>query len=287
MGLSITIFVDQPATPKQVNLIKGFDAHHLPTLVDGVNGTCPEYLKNHFTGNSRFLLVSEFISLATVEELVSTPDIAISFNDDTLIEETDWICIYRYLEVILLGLSHPEFIIETGKKLLNVFVSPALLQSPPIVEKLVDVEHYQLSTFLMKEQDTMLIQVEKPFCDLPYTVVIKKYSQRGIRSFFTDLFIAASWGVSRRDYAFLERAWEYFDIQEEYNIEKMLLEATQRCFPQEGEAPEAEPVVYRRPIENVLDTIKKSIEGCQVKPNNDAWNVQRLEKRKREDTLLN
>jgi hypothetical protein len=288
MGLSITLFVDKPSTSKQTNLINNFHQYHYPVLIDAVHANDVEYMQTNFGPQTRFFVVSEFITIYPVDEIVPMlvkPDFVINFDEDENITEKQWVCSYRYLETILLGINHPDDIVSEGKQLLSTYCCPALLYKTPEAQPPQQHEHYELRMKHIEDKDTMLIEVEKPYCDLPYTVVIHEYSKKGLKSFFTDLFISQSWGVSRKDYAFLEEAWKYFDMQEEYDLDKMLLEATQRCFPSEDRTPDPEPVVYRRPIESVLQTLQKRIQGEQRKEN-DFWNIHRLEKRKREDSLL-
>lgn len=285
MGIHIIVYVDKPPTNKQVGIIKAIQ-QHFPVLVDGVHQKDVDYLKKNFI-NARFFFVSEFVSMCAPDELyVVAPDFVVSFNDDFDVSEKDWISISRYFEnLILPDFKHPEEIMAIAKTLLEQFITPAPLTVPPEAEAPDMKQHYELYTKLIDDRDVMLIQVEKPFCDLPYTVVIREFSKKGFRSFFTDLFICDSWGVSRKDYEFLKQVWDYWEMKGDYDLDQMLHEATKRCFPSEGAQPDAEPEVYRRPIENVLETFKKREEGEQ-NHQTDLWNKMRLEKRKLEDDLL-
>jgi hypothetical protein len=285
MGIHIIVYVDKPPTNKQVNIVKAIQTT-FPVLVDAIHQNDLEYLQKNFT-NARFFFLSEFISMCTPEELADvSPDFVISFNDDFEVTDKQWVSISRYFEnLILPEATHPELIVGAAQELLHQFISPAPITLPPEIPPTDTKEHYEIYTHHVQDRDIMLIQVEKPFCDLPYTVVIRDFSNKGLTSFFTDLFICDSWGVSRKDYEFLQQLWLHWKMEGEYNLDKMLHEATKRCFPQENQQPEAEPEVYRRPIENVLETFRKREEGAVVKER-DLWNQKRLEKRKLEEDLL-
>lgn len=283
MGIHIVVFVDKPPTQKQTNLVKVIQKS-FPVMVDAIHNEAT-FFETNFP-NGRFFFASEFLSICTVEELNGiTPDFVVSFNEDFKVSEKQWISISRYFENLLFPEFNHTDVIEEATALLSQFV----VIHPDAIDKQEESitlkEHYELFTHHNQERDVMLIQVEKPFCDLPYTVVIRNYSQKGLRSFFTDLFICDSWGVSRKDFEFLEQVWKHFKMEGDYNLDQMLREATKRCFPQEGVQPESEPEVYRRPIENVLDTFQKRENGVNV-INADLWNQQRLKKRKLEDALL-
>jgi hypothetical protein len=285
MGIHIIVYVEKPPTKKQTDIVKTIQ-QRFPVMVDAVHQNDVDYLKKNFT-NARFFFVSEFISTCAPEELyLIAPDFVVSFNDDFEITEKQWVSISRYFEnMIFPEFKHPEEITQVATALLNQFLSPAPISLPAEFQEPEMKQHYELYTKHVEDRDVMLIQVEKPFCDLPYTVVIRGFSQKGFISFFTDLFICDSWGVSRKDYEFLKQVWDYWKMEGVYDLDNMLHKATQRCFPQENQQPEAEPEVYRRPIENVLETFKKREEGT-VNPEIDSWNKMRLEKRKLEEDLL-
>jgi hypothetical protein len=286
MGIHIIVYVDKPPTKKQTDLVKCIQ-QRFPVLVDAVHQSDVNYLQKNFN-NAKFFFVSEFVSMCSPEELYTiAPDFVVSFNDDFEINEKQWVEVSRYFEsMILPDFNLSEEVLREATELLGQYISPAPLAVPAELQKPEMNQHYELFTKHIEDRDVMLIQVEKPFCDLPYTVVIREFSKKGYNSFFTDLFICESWGVSRKDFEFLQQVWEYWQMTGEYDLDKMLREATQKCFPQEGIQPEAEPEVYRRPIENVLETFKRREEGdCKVEM--DTWNKMRLEKRKQEDLLIN
>lgn len=283
MGIHITVFTSKPVTKKQAGVVETL-SNKFVVMVDAVHGEDREWLQEHFGPNHRFFFLSEFLSMCSKDELEHiAPDFVISFNDDEELTARDWVCIERYIECLFVpSIRHPEFVMERANELLNqYFIAKKEMEVEPEPEHLT---HYELRMEHIPNQDTVLIQVDKPFCDLPYTVVIRNYEEKGLKSFFTDLFIIQSWGVCRQDIAFLKQVWDHWNMEGEFDIDQMLREATERCFPSEGCQPDEEPEVYRRPIENVLETFSK--EYGKKRKETDFWNELRLKKRRNDDLLL-
>lgn len=280
--VQITIFVDTPQTPKQVDLVVRL--HTLPTFVDAKNGTNEVFLKSNYKDHSRFFYLSEFLSRCTPEELDFRPDLAVTL--DQTAAEKDWICVERYLEKLIFEeVDHHADTLLRGFELLNVLTTPAPLVVPPVPPPPAEKEYYDMQSFHVEDRDTMLVQIDKPHCDLPYTVIIKEFSKKGYKTVFTDLFVCNSWGVARKDFEFLKELWTHLYKDAPYDLDTMLHEATRRCFPEDGQIPEPEPIVYRRPIQQVLETLKAKEDGDQSMPS-DPWNEKRLKKRKLDDEFL-
>lgn len=199
--VQITIFVNTPQTPKQVDLVVRL--HTLPTFVDSINGTNEVFLKSNYKDHSRFFYLSEFLSRCTPEELDFRPDLAVTL--DQTAAEKDWICVERYLEKLIFEeVDHHADTLLRGFELLNVLTTPAPLVVPPVPPPPAEKEYYDMQSFHVEDRDTMLVQIDKPHCDLPYTVIIKEFSKKGYKTVFTDLFVCNSWGVARKDFEFLK-----------------------------------------------------------------------------------
>ena len=284
--LQIIVYVDPNQTDKQANIIQLLDQYYT-VLVDAINGSNLSYFQKNFKTAHRLFFVSEFVSMCTVEELQNiAPDFAIVFNQDIEVSEKQWIQIERYLESLFFpsGTITGDIVLQAQKLLQSkqkVLPFKSSQPAPVIPQK----EFYNLVLKEVNEKDCVLIQVDKPFCDLPYTVVIRDYSKKGLRSFFTDLFICSSWGVCRKDFVFLKEVWDHWKMEGVFDIDAMLLEATKRCFPNEGIEPEPEPEVYRRSIEEVLVQFDRREKGC-AHDMKDPWNEERIRKRRREEEVL-
>ena len=63
----------------------------------------------------------------------------------------------------------------------------------------------------------------------------------------------------RFDYLFLTNLWVHLKMPGEFTM-NYLKERTERCYPgklAEGKAPEAEPIVYRKSLEDVKQVLKR------------------------------
>lgn len=284
MGLHIVVFTDKPVSKKQAGIVQVLSEKFI-VMIDAVHGKNKDWLKSKAGENHRFFFLSEFLSMCNAEDLdIIAPDFFISFNDDDKIEPRDWVCIERYIESLFVpSIRHPEYVMDRATELLQqYFVERKECPSPEEPEEVLT--HYELRMEHIPNQDTVLIQVEKPYCDLPYTVVIRNYDEKGLKSFFTDLFIIQSWGICNQDIQFLKQVWTHWSMEGEFDIDQMLREATERCFPREGCQPDEEPEVYRKPIEDVLKTFRT--EYGQKRSASDEWNEKRLQKRRKDDLLL-
>lgn len=284
--LQIIVYVDPLQTEKQKHVIELLDRYYT-VLVDAVHGKDTMYLRKNFVHSHRFFFVSEFLSMCTSDELdIIAPDFVIAFQETIQVTEKQWVMIERYVESLFFpNNSIDGSIILAAQNLLAPKQKTTPHVAPLAPTTLHKNEFYNLVCREVKDKNIMLIQVDKPFCDLPYTVVIRDYTNKGLKSFFTDLFICQSWGVCRKDYAFLKQVWTQWNMDGDFDLDGMLLAATKRCFPTENGIPEPEPEVYRRSIDEVLVGFEKRELGCQHYMG-DYWNEQRMRKRRREDEIL-
>lgn len=281
--MQIIVFIDPVATSKQTNILNVLNKKYTP-MVDSINGRNMDYLKKNYGVNSRFFFLSDFLSHHTVNELdFYAPDFAVAFNDDETITGKDWICIERYLESLFYNQHEcDELLTANANKLLkaNQVVNPIIT---PSLNTILENEHYQVQSKEIQKIDTCLIQVDKPFCDLPYTLVIRDFKKRGLIPFFTGLFICESWGVSRKDTEFLAKLWEQWNMPGKFDLDSMLKDAVAKCYPSTEESfVDAEPEVYRRTIDQVMEKIA----GQKQMKQKDEWNETRIKRRRIGDAIL-
>lgn len=272
VDVKFVVFVDLPNTPTQANQINVLNKLGYTCLVDSLHKKNFDWLfKNSVSG--RFFVQEEkennnlymFTRDDLTQEMLLVPDFLLVFPDDKEISEVNWAKIFTYLE---------NHLTDTMEDIENSIEVKALLGKPVYVypenpettlnelEAVLTPDYYNLETRYLEEDDIMLYEVTKPNTDLPYTSVTCNYSTKGHKPFFTDLFIAPSWGVSRWDIAFLKHTWEQFQMSGPFDLEAMMKEATEKCLPSENGAPEPEPTVYRRDIAsvvNILNTRKLKI----------------------------
>ncbi len=283
MSVQLIAYVDTPVTAKQSEMVVLLQKHY-PCMVDAVHHNDMEYFKRNYQYNYRLFHLSEFLSSCLVEDLDYAPDFGVCFSEKMTVTEKDWVCIERHIETLFFPEIRVNPVITQNAKDLLEFARGQEPLSIPEEWEVPLTSYYSVESIHIENQDICVIQVEKPFCDLPYTVVIHEYSKKGLKSFFTDLYSCYSWGVSTKDYVFLKNLWVNWAMEGEFNLDQMLLEATRRCFPDENGVIEAEPKVYRRPMKDVVEKIIKK-ESC--KKHDDTFNAQRLKKRKLDDLLIN
>lgn len=290
MGFKIIVFVDKPPTKKQEQICKALD-EQFTFMIDAIHGMDVEYLKEQYINNTRFFYLSEFLSRARSDEIQFMPDFVLNFDDNKTLSEQDWVCLERYFERLFL----PSYRIsprveETATKLIEEYIKPQLLKSPQQQQLENDQKQaYEVRCEPWEEMNLMIVELEKPYCDLPYTVVIRNFKDHGLQKFFTDLYYCRSWGVCRQDFVFLQQLWKYWNLGGELTRERMdemLHRAIERCFPTAGENMIAEPEVYRRPLSNVVELLKDKMNGKRSSTQ-DEWNEQRLKKRREDDLLIN
>ncbi len=288
--MQIIVYIDPVATSKQTNILNVLNKKYTP-MVDSINGRNIDYLKKNYGPNTRFFFLSDFLSHHTVKELdFYAPDFSIVFNDDETITGKDWICIERYIESLFYSQYEcDELITVNANKLLkaNQIIQPIKPNDDGTYLGGIDIgntsEHYQVQSKHLQNIDTCVIQVEKPFCDLPYTLVIRDYAKRGLKPFFTGLYICESWGISRRDTEFLALLWDQWNMDGKFDLDTMLKEAVAKCYPSTEEPfVDAEPEVYRRSLDQVMEKIA-GLKELQLK---DDWNDRRIKRRRLGDAII-
>lgn len=183
------------------------------------------------------------------------PHLLLSFDKDKCLTEDDSNVVERFLHAMLDERNHvPEEFFELVPRPVKIQNSaPEKDLTPP--ELLPDYSfEYKVDT----DMDIAFCQVQKPFTDKPYTLVIRSFDQRGLKCFFSGIFAATSWGVSSHDIAFLHKLWKFLDMEKDYgklDLEMLLKDHVQRCTDDH----EMEPEVYRLDYKTVHKNFEKSL----------------------------
>lgn len=267
VDVKFVVFVDLPNTPTQANQINIINKLGYTCLVNSMHKHNYDWLYKN-SSSARFFIQEEkdgnslymFSRDDLTQEMLLVPDFLVIFPDDKDISSADWSKIFTYLESHLTDTMED---LENTREVHQLMGKPVYVYpetQPNELELTLTPDYYNLETRFLEEDDIMLYEVRKPNTDLPYTSVTYNYSLKGHKPFFTDLFIAPSWGVSRWDIAFLKHTWQQFQMEGVFDLEAMMKEATEKCLPGENKIPEAEPVVYRRDLVSVVNilNLKKS-----------------------------
>jgi hypothetical protein len=275
---TITVFVSTPVTIEENEIVKRFVELGFAPLVDAVHAKSYDwFIKNvkpvphklfNFKPDSKKIYYYEVDDLNT--QMDFTPHVMIHWNEDVLMLEDLWRSIRKWLIHKFYTYNDlPEKFdatliqeLETADMMMRRPLEDVKSLELPLEENKENVDPgYSFRTHYVEQRDTMLYEVRKPNTDMPYTSVIRNYSSRGHKAFFPTLYICNSWGVSRFDVLFLEHCWNQLGVEGEFDMDQMLKEATEKCYPDYPGGGEPEPVVYRRTIEDVLITLQNLANG--------------------------
>jgi hypothetical protein len=178
--------------------------------------------------------------------------------------KTVWVCEDDDLPDLQITSSDPmedeEVMMLWLEDLLDGKLEPFPNCDPPVAQLLelpkyeiqLGAKEYELENKLVN--DCMFYQVTKPHVDRPYVTVVRDFSKKGHRRFFTNLFVCSSWGVCSKDIMFLKKVWEHFDMEGDMDLDDLMKEATQACkYPE----LETEPEVWRTSLDKVLEILNK------------------------------
>ena len=271
----ITVFLSTPSTKQEDDIVKRFLELNFAPLVDAHHKKSYEWFVNNVkpVPHKLFSFEHQNVYFYDVDDLHNdmdfTPNVLIHWNEGDIIEEEQWRWIREWL--VYKFYTCYDFLDYMNDE---IFRADLLMKRPdkhiPILptqekeEKLKEETCYSFKTHFIEDKNTMLYEVTKPHTDLPYTSVIRNFSERGHKAFFPTLYICQSWGVSRHDLSFLSFMWKQLDLKEEdFDIDVLLKEATEKCYPSKNGPPEPEPEVYRRAIPAVLATLQFQQDGIE------------------------
>lgn len=184
------------------------------------------------------------------------PHLLLSFDKDKCLTEDDGRLVERFLHAMLDERNHvPEEFFELVPKPTKIIG----LQTKGVEPEAELIPDYSFDYKVDTSVDIAFCQVCKPYTDRPYTLVIRNFSDRGLKSFFSGIFASTSWGVSSHDYVFLNRLWMFLDMEKDYgklDLEELLKDHVQRCT----DGSEMEPEVYRLGYKTVIANFEKSRE---------------------------
>jgi len=282
--MKLFLFVDTPASDEDVKVHDHFDQAYF-LLVDAVHKRDKNWMMRTFGETQHMCYYQENTSYRgwefdRVENLgvEDFPTLVVCFQDNDEVTENDWTYINQYMQSLLLKCKIDNVLFGKVEKFMSRCMKEKVAQKPDLTsfdmeEKDVkeEVKAYSFRCEVNTAWDVCLVEIVKPYTDLPYTVVLRDFVRDGYLRLFTSIFICQSWGVSRDDHLFLKELWVRLGMEGECDLEKMLKEHTELCFPGEGRAPVCEPEVYRSTLEDVIRILKKKkqvmfdIDGEEVK----------------------
>ena len=270
---TITVFVSHPITTTENDIVKKFVDLEFAPLVDATHKNSHTWFLNNVkdTDHRLFTFENQNVYFYDVNDLHPemdfTPNLMIHWSEtDRKLKEEEWRSIREWLKYkFFTSYDYIDYltkeIIAADELMKRPFTDKRELKEEKVVTK--DPDYYAFKTFFIEDKDTMLYEIFKPNTDLPYTSVIRNFSKRGHKAFFPTLYICNSWGVSRHDLPFLSFMWKQLDLKDTFDMDNMLKEATEKCYPSSNGELQAEPEVYRRTIEDVLLILQTQQDGIQ------------------------
>lgn len=260
----VRVFVSNPPKPQHSRLLSSLRAGGLCPLVDSTHTEKDWFMEQFSNTPHKIYYTSPYILSGVVDEtdfnIMGTPEICIYCTADTEVPTLVWENVVMFLEAVVFDVMIDN---DVRHKAL-AFLGPSFIEADGFTELTLDddlvvmvdaKEHYYAFEYKVYEEiDMILCQVTRPRT-VPYLVSIRNYEKEGMKQLFTDLFIDQTWGKTETDVKFLKRLWEEY-MEGPFDINELLLKATERCFPNSDKEIFAEPVVYRQTIQEFEETEK-------------------------------
>lgn len=265
----IILFTFPQVSVDQTQILNTLRDNGFEPMVDSVHTKDYHWFQKNFSNTPhKFFFVSEEVQMFSVSdldpEMYYTPSFSVNYNNDETLTEHDWRILHRYFQHMMFPLSNKPKLVS--RRVHQLLAMPMTQSAHEMTDEGVCMDTqedngYEFDMEVLEQKNVCLCTVTKPFVDGAYTVVIRDFSERGLKPFFTDLFIVRSWGVSRYDVEFLKQLWTHLGFTEPFDLDQMLKEATEACIPSPTKVPEPEPTVYRKSLSDTKRTLQDREEG--------------------------
>lgn len=251
MAPYITAFCHPQATPIETETVRVLDKYYTVFIDSEID---PTTIKEKYKGSRhKFFGRDKFDDWCSyeVDEVDKIPPLfVLTFDPDT---EPDWDLAFDFCVTIFSDEPDQELITEMYKMVPKPPLACKLCVAPS-KDAVKENNEYMFSHFISTEKDMCVCQIDKPFTDKPYTLVIEEFSKNDFEPLFTGLYICNSWGVSPKDTIFLVHLWNHLDMKTKFgkiDLEERLKRSVMEC--RQGKP---EPRVYRENIAHVKDLFK-------------------------------
>lgn len=264
----------------------------------GMNYSDMEWFGMNFKSPHRFFkIIGDEFEVAEIDDIIGDDirnfaDFSISFNQDEVVTFDDWLYITNYLQELFFVAKNTTFSVR-GENILkrplvididaddeyeivefkkdvgkwDVSASPdskpmELIDGVVVSLKpdLKPVGAYFLDTRYIDYLDIKVYQVTKPEC-LPFTIVVRDWSRKGDKYFFSDIYGSLDWDKNRTsdrfDFPFLQETWRGM-LPGEFTMD-VVKDRIEECTPRVGHLPEAEPEIYRVGLDDVVERLKNDL----------------------------
>jgi|JI7StandDraft_1071085.scaffolds.fasta_scaffold186244_2 hypothetical protein len=242
-------------------LIKTLENEGFVPMIDSVNGNNLQYLKTRYTTPHRFYIFGQDQSLLSKigEELNEKPHLVIYFTQGDVVTDFDWDQIDLYIHNLVFGHPITDRTKRAIKKLVDEIARPKLVQQSAMPEL---PQYYECNSLTIEDRDIIIFEIKKANTLIPYTTVIRQFSIKGYKPLFTNYFACNAFKNDNIAIQFLMKLWEKL-MTGPMDLDEMLKRATEDCYPGENYIPIAEPEVYNKSLQQVLEMLNVKEVGHQ------------------------
>lgn len=252
--MKIIIFPDSPSSDLDGKLIRLFENQHFVPLVDDKHGNDQDWFRKNFDGPFRlYSFDQQNLITLDIDDMKQPVKFVIYFNQNEIITEFEWYQIELYLTHIIY--EHP--ITERTKRCIERIRDQQLTLKPFVSPQQPDLpQFYEFKSHFIEEDDIALFEITKANSTTPYTTVVRQFSVKGYKPLFTNYFACNAFRNDFVAITFLQKLWKEY-MQGPMDLDQLLKDATEACYPNENYIPIAEPEVYIKSIPEVIQQIKR------------------------------
>lgn len=252
--MKIILFTEKESSELEKSLLDQFQNEKLLVLVDAKHKNDRDWLMTQFSCPHRFYCfdVNQNLYNVTRDELYEPPCFVIYFNQDQVVTTFDWEQIDHYMMYLIYGNLLSNRTKRHIRRIKDVYstLEPLVKAEQPNLP-----QFYEFNSMVIEDRDIALFEITKANNVTPYTTIVRNFSSRGYKPLFTNYFCCNAFRNDFIAIAFLEKLWKHL-MQGEMDLDEMLKEATQSCYPGDGYIPIAEPEVYQRSMQQVLEMLQ-------------------------------
>jgi hypothetical protein len=277
--MKIVVFTDQEPTKSDSALIAKFENSNHRVLVDSIHKNEINWLVKNYDPCPHRVYFADSIELydGIVRELdVTAPFNFIAYFDEKeVVNNADWVYIRLYLKALLYDEKMPRITRRLSSMLNQVYTESVKVNA--IEDINIDQEPcYTFKKAVFEDRNIALCEIVKPIivkCEdklqakdvveksVPYTIVVRNFATRGYYPIFWSLFICDSWGKDNKDIQFLKALWSDLNMEGEFNMDEIIDNGIKECNWGNGQGACAGPEVYRKGIDETLQTLLKKEQG--------------------------
>jgi len=235
-------------------LVTGFRDFGIEPMIDAVHGSDKNWLLAKLQCPHRLFwldLEKNQIVAECIDTLEQNPSFVIYFNHDQMVTQFEWDQIIKFVNCIFLNQPITGRTERCIQRLKTQMVTQTPQQTPPDLTQGLP-QYYQFRSVIHEPSDTGFFEIIKANSDIPYTTIISQFTQKGYKPLFTNYFTVNVFKNDCIAIHFLSKLWERF-MEGPFDLDTLLKEATEQCYPAENFIPNAEPRVYARTIEQVME----------------------------------